>query len=87
VRDVRGVDGRGIRARHVIAANGYGWTRGHRLVLRTGGDPTGDGTGGRGSASVIPGALFEVMAGCGHWPQYEDTKTFDRLHIDFLLGR
>ena len=32
-------------------------------------------------------ARFEVMAGCGHWPQYEDPKTFNRLHLDFLLGR
>jgi 2-hydroxy-6-oxonona-2,4-dienedioate hydrolase len=24
---------------------------------------------------------------CGHWPQFEDTATFNRLHIDFLLGR
>ncbi len=36
---------------------------------------------------MIPGARFEVMPGCGHWPQYEDPKTFDRLHLDFLLGR
>jgi 2-hydroxy-6-oxonona-2,4-dienedioate hydrolase len=27
------------------------------------------------------------MPGCGHWPQYEDPKTFNRLHLDFLLGR
>jgi len=27
------------------------------------------------------------MPGCGHWPQYEDAKTFNGLHIDFLLGR
>jgi 2-hydroxy-6-oxonona-2,4-dienedioate hydrolase len=27
------------------------------------------------------------MPGCGHWPQYEDAKTFNRLHLDFLLGR
>ena len=36
---------------------------------------------------MIPGARFEVMEGCGHWPQYEDAKTFNALHIDFLLGR
>ena len=30
---------------------------------------------------------FEVMPDCGHWPQYEDPKTFNQLHIDFLLGR
>ena len=42
---------------------------------------------GRRIASMIPGARFEVMPGCGHWPQYEDPKTFNRLHLDFLLGR
>ena len=26
---------------------------------------------------MIPGARFEVMDGCGHWPQYEDAKTFN----------
>ncbi len=26
------------------------------------------------------------MPDCGHWPQYEDAKTFNALHIDFLLG-
>ena len=42
---------------------------------------------GRAYAALIPGARFEVMPGCGHWPQYEDPKTFNRLHLDFLLGR
>jgi 2-hydroxy-6-oxonona-2,4-dienedioate hydrolase len=28
-----------------------------------------------------------VMPGCGHWPQYEDAKTFNALHVDFLLDR
>jgi 2-hydroxy-6-oxonona-2,4-dienedioate hydrolase len=27
------------------------------------------------------------MENCGHWPQYEDTETFNRIHLDFLLGR
>jgi 2-hydroxy-6-oxonona-2,4-dienedioate hydrolase len=28
-----------------------------------------------------------VMPGCGHWPQYEDPKKFNSLHLDFLLDR
>jgi 2-hydroxy-6-oxonona-2,4-dienedioate hydrolase len=28
-----------------------------------------------------------LMRGCGHWPQFEDPQTFNRIHIDFLLGR
>jgi len=27
------------------------------------------------------------MENCGHWPQYEDTETFNEIHLDFLLDR
>ena len=37
--------------------------------------------------SLIPGARLAVMENCGHWPQYEDTETFDQIHLDFLLDR
>ena len=37
--------------------------------------------------SLIPGAQLAVMENCGHWPQYEDTETFNKIHLDFLLGR
>ena len=65
----------------------YGSITAPTLVLWTSDDPTADVTEGRRIASMIPGARFEVMPGCGHWPQYEDAKTFNRLHLDFLLGR
>ena len=57
------------------------------LVVWTSDDPTADVAEGRRIASMIPGAQFEVMPGCGHWPQYEDPKMFNSLHLDFLLGR
>jgi 2-hydroxy-6-oxonona-2,4-dienedioate hydrolase len=38
-------------------------------------------------AELIPGAKFVVMEDCGHWPQYEDPKNFNRIHLDFLLGQ
>ncbi|MGE3418365.1 MAG: alpha/beta fold hydrolase [Bradyrhizobium sp.] len=38
-------------------------------------------------ADLIPGARYALMEGCGHWPQWEDPETFNRLHLDFLLGR
>ena len=37
--------------------------------------------------SLIPGAQLAVMENCGHWPQYEDTETFNKIHLDFLLDR
>ena len=76
-----------IRARHLLGPTEYGAIEAPTLVLWTSDDPTADVSEGRRISEMIPGARFEVMQGCGHWPQYEDAKTFDRLHIDFLLGR
>jgi 2-hydroxy-6-oxonona-2,4-dienedioate hydrolase len=76
-----------IRARNLLDRNVYGAITAPTLVVWTSDDPTADVEEGRRIASMIPGARFEVMPGCGHWPQYEDSKTFDRLHLDFLLGR
>jgi 2-hydroxy-6-oxonona-2,4-dienedioate hydrolase len=87
MRDIMALQDTEIRARNLLSAKDYGSITAPTLVLWTSDDPTADVTEGRRIASMIPGARFEVMAGCGHWPQYEDAKTFDRLHIDFLLGR
>ncbi len=57
------------------------------LVLWTTHDPTAKVEVGRELADKIPGAKFVVMENCGHWPQFEDAATFNRLHIDFLLGK
>ena len=32
----------------------------------------------------FPDAELQVMKDCGHWPQWEDTPTFNRIVIDFL---
>ncbi|NQU71039.1 MAG: alpha/beta hydrolase [Rhodospirillales bacterium] len=57
------------------------------LVLWTDHDPTATVDVGEDLAALIPGARFEVMTDCGHWPQFEDADTFNKLHIDFLLGK
>ncbi len=56
------------------------------LVLWTSHDPTADVQVGERLASWIPGARLVVMQDCGHWPQFEDADTFNRIHIDFLRG-
>lgn len=55
------------------------------LVLWTDHDPTATVEVGRQLADGIPGAEFVVMEGCGHWPQFEDAQTFNRIHVEFLL--
>ena len=57
------------------------------LVVWTTKDPSGPVDEGRRIAGLIPNGRLAVMENCGHWPQYEDTDTFNRIHLDFLLGR
>jgi 2-hydroxy-6-oxonona-2,4-dienedioate hydrolase len=75
-----------IRARNLLGPNEYSRITAPTMVLWTSDDPTANVDEGRRIASMIPGSRFEVMTGCGHWPQYEDAKTFNALHLEFLLG-
>jgi 2-hydroxy-6-oxonona-2,4-dienedioate hydrolase len=36
------------------------------------------------AASYMPNAKFTLMDDCGHWPQWEDPETFNRLIEEFL---
>ncbi|CAM4175946.1 4,5:9,10-diseco-3-hydroxy-5,9, 17-trioxoandrosta-1(10),2-diene-4-oate hydrolase [Mycobacterium basiliense] len=87
MRDIMALQDPQIRARNLLGPHEYGAITAPTLVLWTSHDPTAGVPEGRRIAAMIPGARFELMSGCGHWPQYEDAKTFNRLHLDFLLGR
>jgi len=76
-----------VRQRNILRADDYGRIEAPTLVIWTSDDPTADVSEGRRIASMIPGALFTVMDGCGHWPQFEDPEVFNEMHVDFLLGR
>jgi len=73
-----------IRARNIVSPEDYGRIEAPTLVLWTSDDPTADVSEGRRIASMIPGAEFVVMEGCGHWPQYEAPAEFNRIHLEFL---
>lgn len=76
-----------VRTPNLILPEDYARIEAPTMVLWTSHDPTADVSEGRRIAEMIPGAEFVVMQDCGHWPQWEDAATFDRLHINFLLGR
>lgn len=76
-----------VRQRNILRAEDYGRIEAPTLVLWTSDDPTADVSEGRRIATMIPGALFTVMDGCGHWPQFEDPETFNRIHLNFLQGK
>ncbi len=76
----------GIRRRNMIDADDYRRIGAPTLVLWTTHDPTAPAKIGEEIASFIPNSRFVLMKDCGHWPQFEDAETFNRLHLDFLLG-
>ena len=74
------------RQRFALSTEQWASIKAPTLVLWTSHDPTASVEVGRTLASFIPGARFVVMENCGHWPQFEDAATFNRIHLDFLLG-
>lgn len=76
-----------IRRRNMLSDDDLRAIAAPALVLWTTKDPSGPVDEARRIASLIPNAQLAVMDNCGHWPQYEDTETFNRIHLDFLLDR
>lgn len=74
------------RARNEITEDMWRAVKHETLVLWTTDDPTSPPERGREVASWIPNSKFVVMEDCGHWPQFEDPATFNRIHLDFLLN-
>jgi 2-hydroxy-6-oxonona-2,4-dienedioate hydrolase len=72
------------RAKYAIKPEQWQALKAPTLVLWTDHDPTATVQVGQELADAIPGSKFVVMEGCGHWPQFEDAATFNRIHIDFL---
>ncbi len=75
------------RKKFALTAEQWGSIAAPTLVLWTSHDPTAEVDVGEDLAALIPGAKFVVMQDCGHWPQFEDPDTFNRIHIEFLLGK
>jgi len=73
-----------IRRRNLILTDEWRAIAAPALVIWTSHDPTAPASVGQEIAALVPGAEFVLMEDCGHWPQFEDSATFDRLHLDFL---
>jgi 2-hydroxy-6-oxonona-2,4-dienedioate hydrolase len=72
------------RAKWAVTPEQWRLIKAPTLVLWTDRDPTAPVETGEKLSAAIPGSKFIVMEGCGHWPQFEDHETFNRIHIDFL---
>jgi 2-hydroxy-6-oxonona-2,4-dienedioate hydrolase len=76
-----------IRQRNMLTDDDLRKIEAPAMVLWTTKDPSGPVDEGRRISELIPNGQLAVMENCGHWPQYEDTPTFNKLHLDFLLER
>jgi len=76
-----------VRLPNMIKAAQYRAIKAPTLVVWTSHDPTATPAEGAEIADMIPGARYMVMNECGHWPQFENAALFNKVHIDFLLGR
>jgi 2-hydroxy-6-oxonona-2,4-dienedioate hydrolase len=75
------------RKRNMISDDDLRAIKAEALVVWTTKDPSGPVDEGRRIAELIPNGSLAVIENAGHWPQYEQTEEFNRIHLDFLLGR
>lgn len=75
------------RRRNMLTDEALAQIKAPALVLWTTKDPSGPVDEGRRIAGHIPNGELAVMENCGHWPQYEDPETFNRIFLDFMLAR
>jgi 2-hydroxy-6-oxonona-2,4-dienedioate hydrolase len=76
-----------IRKRNMITDDDLRGIEAETMVLWTTKDPSGPVAEGQRIADLVPNGHLVVIDNAGHWPQYEQTEEFNRLHLDFLLGR
>lgn len=75
------------RKRNMLSDDDLREIKAEALVVWTTKDPSGPVDEGRRIADLIPNGRLAVIDNAGHWPQYEQTDEFNRIHLDFLLGR
>lgn len=74
------------RKRNMISDDDLRSIQAEAMVVWTTKDPSGPVDEGRRIAFLIPNGYLEVIEEAGHWPQYEKPDTFNRIHLDHLLG-
>lgn len=76
-----------IRKRNMLTEQQLGNIVAPTLVVWTTHDPTAPVSVGERFRDAIPNARLHVIDHAGHWPQFEQPKEFNQVHLDFLLGR
>ena len=75
-----------VRRRNLVSDAELAAVPNGALVVWTSDDPSGPAGVGMDMAEKIPDGRFEYIAGAGHWPQWEQRETFNKLALGFLTG-
>ncbi len=73
-----------IRRRNIVTDDELAAVPHGALVVWTSNDPSGPAGAGLEMAEKIHGGQFELITGAGHWPQWEQRETFNKLVLNFL---
>lgn len=73
-----------IRARNLVTDDELRSIDAPSLVVWTSDDPSGPASAGLHMAELLPNGRFELVENAGHWPQWEQSETFNTLLLGFL---
>jgi 2-hydroxy-6-oxonona-2,4-dienedioate hydrolase len=73
-----------VRRRNLVTDYELAAVTAPTLVIWTSDDPSGPAKAGMAMAERIPGGEFRLIEAAGHWPQWEQSETFDRMVLEFL---
>jgi 2-hydroxy-6-oxonona-2,4-dienedioate hydrolase len=74
-----------IRRRNMLSDDDLRAIDAPSLVIWTTKDPSGPVAEGERISQLLPNGSLAVIDQAGHWPQYEQPETFNKLSLDFLL--
>jgi 2-hydroxy-6-oxonona-2,4-dienedioate hydrolase len=72
------------RARNLITDEELAAVPHGALVIWTSDDPSGPASAGMSMAEKIEGGEFKYISGAGHWPQWEQSETFNETVLAYL---
>lgn len=73
-----------IRERNLVSDDELAVIHAPTLVIWTSDDPSGPAAAGLHLAKAIPDAVFQLIPGAGHWPQWEQRDPYNKLMLEFL---
>ena len=73
-----------VRRRNMVTDGDLAAVTAPTMVIWTSDDPSGPARAGLDMADRMRGGQFRLVEGAGHWPQWEQQETFDRIVLEFL---